>query len=70
MIHAGMGSDLMSLCGKMLGISGSDQITLSYIDEAITCVACLQIRLKKEKDISSKLKLQLLKLKVILNDTL
>lgn len=47
MIHRGMGSDLMGLCGLVLGCNGSDQVKLSYVDEQVTCVACLQVLLKK-----------------------
>lgn len=50
LVHAGMGSDLMALCGKMYGISGHDQVRLSYVDEQVTCVDCLRLRIKQEKD--------------------
>lgn len=49
-VHAGMGSDLMALCGKMEGTRGIDQVRLTYVDEQITCVECLQIKLKKLKE--------------------
>lgn len=41
-IHRGMGSDLMALCGRMEGSAGMDQVRLSYVDEQVTCVKCLQ----------------------------
>ena len=47
LIHSGMGSDLMALCGKMFGISGHDQVRLSYVDNQVTCVDCLRIRIKE-----------------------
>lgn len=50
LIHAGMGSDLMALCGKMYGISGHDQVRLSYVDEQVTCLDCLRLRIKQEKE--------------------
>lgn len=46
LIHRGMGSDLMALCGKVLGISGHDQVKLSYVDDQVTCVDCLRMRIK------------------------
>jgi hypothetical protein len=48
-VHRGMGSDLMALCGKIEGISGYDQVRLTYIDEQITCVNCLRIRINELK---------------------
>jgi hypothetical protein len=48
-IHAGMGSDLMALCGKMEGISGYDQVKLSYANEQVTCPKCLQLIIKELK---------------------
>ena len=45
-IHRGNGSDLMSLCGKTLGTSGRDQIHLSYIDDQVTCLDCLRLKIK------------------------
>jgi hypothetical protein len=50
-VHRGMGSDLMALCGKMEGISGYDQVRLTYVDDQITCVNCLRIRINELKDI-------------------
>ena len=46
-IHCGDGSDLTSLCGTMLGTSGQNQVRLSYIDEQVTCVGCLLIKVNK-----------------------
>jgi hypothetical protein len=47
LVHAGMGSDLMALCGTMFGCAGHDQVRLSYIDDQVTCVKCLQLRCRK-----------------------
>ncbi len=47
LVHCGMGSDLMALCGKMLGISGHDQVVLSYVEDQVTCLDCLRIRVKE-----------------------
>ena len=47
LIHAGMGSDLMGLCGTMFGTNGTDQVKLSYVDEQVTCVKCLRLRCKE-----------------------
>ncbi len=49
LVHCGMGSDLMALCGKMLGISGHDQVVLSYVEDQVTCLDCLRIRVKELK---------------------
>lgn len=49
-VHAGKGSDLSALCGRMEGMRGLDQVRLTYVDEQITCVKCLQIKLKKLKE--------------------
>lgn len=49
-IHRGTGSDLMALCGLVEGISGSDQVQLSYCDDQVTCVKCLQLRIKELSD--------------------
>ncbi len=43
-IHAGMGSDLMALCGKVGGCAGHDQVRLSYVAEQVTCPDCLKSR--------------------------
>ena len=45
LVHRGMGSDLMALCGAMFGTSGHDQVRLSYVDGQVTCVACLRKRI-------------------------
>lgn len=47
LVHAGMGSDLMALCGTMFGCAGHDQVRLSYVDSQVTCVKCLQLRCAK-----------------------
>lgn len=39
-VHSGMGSDLMALCGKVDGISGHDQVMLTYKDDQVTCEDC------------------------------
>ncbi len=45
-VHAGMGSDLMALCGKVEGVvSGVDQVTLSYVSDQVTCQDCLRMKL-------------------------
>lgn len=49
-IHCGWGSDLVALCGKMLGISGHDQVRLSYVADQVTCVDCLRIKVQQLKE--------------------
>ncbi len=46
-IHRGMGSDLMALCGKVDGTNGHNQVKLSYVDDQVTCIACLHRRIKE-----------------------
>lgn len=50
LVHAGMGSDLIALCGKMLGISGIDQVLLSYVDDQVECLDCLRARCKQLRE--------------------
>ncbi len=45
LVHRGTGGDLMALCGKVDGTSGHDQVTLTYVDERVTCTDCL-LRMK------------------------
>ncbi len=47
MIHAGMGSDLMALCGKVSGCAGHDQVILSYVAAQVTCPDCLKAQRDK-----------------------
>jgi hypothetical protein len=49
LVHYGMGSDLMAYCGQMEGISGHDQVRLSYVDGQVTCVPCLRKRIQELK---------------------
>jgi hypothetical protein len=42
-VHRGMGSDLMASCGTVHGISGDDQVRLTYVDEQVTCNKCLEL---------------------------
>jgi hypothetical protein len=49
LVHAGTGSDLMALCGKMYGISGHDQVRRSYVDDRVTCADCLQVKVRESQ---------------------
>ncbi len=40
LVHAGNGSDLVAKCGAMRGISGRDQVVLTYNADQVTCPRC------------------------------
>lgn len=46
-VHAGT---LMAACGKVMGISGHDQVKLSYRDEQVICLACLRMKLARRSE--------------------
>lgn len=46
-VHFGMGSDLMALCGAVRGCAGHDQVKLSYVAAQVTCVDCLRRRVEE-----------------------
>lgn len=49
LVHRGTGSDLITLCGTMLGTNGTDQVVLSYVDDQVTCVNCLRLSIKAQR---------------------